>query len=315
MDLLLNDLSLHGQFPDIITFREAIYRVMSMRKLANSYDREVYSHRNILYGLAYPTASLHEALQSLPRDEKQAILRWLTRHGPFWDEVAQHSPDLWMTSGDEIVTDTAVGEAAHCISVDISRGLVSLVPSKWQLSPIRVKIVSDTETDVCVPNYWELPDLEAALQEAKPPISTWDQLESESRAKFQRLFFSSDCYNHLEGQPFAPGAAARILSLLGVLDQLTGSVDASRRRTSEGHRLYQDHFTGKKAWFSDSSDTEKRKFGKELTFPDPLGSGRPLFCTWHGKVKTPPLRIHFAWPNRSGGPFCIVYIGMKITRQ
>lgn len=315
MELLLNDLSLHGQFSDIATFREAIQQVMLLRRLANRFGLQFHSHRNLLNGFVNPATSLHQALQMLPRDEKRSILQWLTRQGPFWEDVAQHSPDLWMTCGEEIVTDTAIGEAAFCIAQDISRGLVSFAPSRWQVSPIRVKIVSETETDVSVPNYWRSPELRADLQAAKPPISSWGQLETESRAMFQRLVFSTDCFSYLDGQPFAPSAAARIHSLLGVLDRLTGLVDASGQRTSEGRQLYQKHFTGDRAWFSDSSDSEKREFRRELTFPNPRGTGKPLFCTWHGKVNRPPFRIHFDWPERPGASLYVAYIGLKITRR
>ena len=313
MELLLNDLSLHGQFPDLTAFRKALQLVMSLRSVASGFGHQLHSHRNILNGRVNPTMSLHEALQALSKDEKRSILQWLTRKGPFWEDMAQHSPDLWMACEDEIVTETAVGEAAYCMAVGISRGLVSFSPSKWQSSLLRVKIFSDTVADVTIPNYWRIPELEAALQEAKPPIATWGQLESESRASFRRLAFSADCYSYLDGQPFAPGAAYRILVRLRTLDELVGSVDASGQRTVEGHRIYNEHFTGQKAWFSDSSETEKNEFEEKLTFLGPQGT--PIFCTWHGKVNNPPFRIHFSWPVRPGDSLFVAYIGLKITRR
>lgn len=79
--------------------------------------------------------------------------------------------------------------------------------------------------------------------------------------------------------------------------------------------MFQLHFTGDKAWFSDSSSTEKSDFRKELTFRHPMNAGEYLFCTWHGKVKTPQLRIHFSWPIRASDPLYVVYIGPKITKQ
>ena len=317
MDLLLNDLSLHGQFPDITTFREAIHRVMLLRSLANRFGRQLYSHRNILNCLVGPTTSLYQALQKLSRDEKRSVLQWLNRQGPFWEDIVQHSPNLYMGFEDEIVTGTAVGEAAYCILAGFERALVSFNPSNWQFSPLNVRIDpgSESETKVRVYNYWQVSELEAALKVTEPPITSWTQLEARSRSAFQRLSFFAGCYNSLEGQPFAPGAADRILVLLGVLDQLMGAMDASGRRTAGGHRLYQDHFMGDKAWFSDSSDSEKQQFRRDLTFLNPHGAGETLFCTWHGKVKTPPIRIHFAWPERTDNPLCVVYIGPKITRR
>ena len=317
MDLLLNDLSLHGQFPDITTFREAIHRVMLLRSLANRFGRQLYSHRNILNCLVGPTTSLYQALQKLSRDEKRSVLQWLNRQGPFWEDIVQHSPNLYMGFEDEIVTGTAVGEAAYCILAGFERALVSFNPSNWQFSPLNVRIDPDSETEtiVMVHNYWQVAELEAALRATEPPISSWAELEARSRASLQRLAFFADCYSHLDGQPFAPGAANRILVLLRVLDHLMGSVDSSGRRSDEGNRIYQDHFMGDKAWFSDSSDSEKARFEKELTFPNPNVAGEHLFCTWHGKVNEPPLRIHFAWPERPGDPLYVVYIGLKITKR
>lgn len=311
MDLLLNDLSLHGQFSDITTFQEAIHRVVSMRNLARSFGREVYSHRNIRYGLVNPNASLPQALKRLPKDQIRSISQWLTKHGPFWEDFALHDSDLYMDFREEVVTDTAVGEAAYCMAKGISRGLISFNPSNWCFSPICVRVVSDSETEVFVPNYWGIPELRCALQEAEPPITSWEQMERVSRRAFQRLSFSCESFSFLSGQPFALGAADRILVRLRTLDVLVGSVDARGQRTAEGHRIYNEHFTGQKAWFSDSSETEKNEFEKKLTFLGPQGT--PLFCTWHGKVNTPPYRIHFAWPERPGDPLYVVYIGWKIT--
>lgn len=315
MELLLNDLSLHGQFTDATAFRSAIHRVMLLRQLAGSYGRELHSHRNIVNSYITPTTSLHEALQTFPQSEKRSLLQWLTRLGPFWEDTAEHGPDHWMDCGDEIVTETAVGEAAYCQFIGVRRGLVSFVPSRWEYSPITVQIVSDAANEIGVPNYWHPPELEAALREADPPITSWAQLESVSRATFRRLTFSADSFSYLDGQPFAPGAAARILIRLEVLDQLMGSVDVSGQRTAHGNRLYQSHFTGDRAWFSDSSESEKRRFARELTFPNPQITGRPLFCTWHGKINNPPFRIHFAWPESPGAPLYVVYVGLKITRR
>ena len=130
MDLLLNDLSLHRQFTDIESFRESIGRVMSMRVLANSFGRELYSHRNLLNAFVNPSMSLHQTLLKLPTDERRATLTWLTRHGPFWEDSALHASDIYMDTGEDIVTDTAVGEAAYCNSVNIDRRLVSFSPSR-----------------------------------------------------------------------------------------------------------------------------------------------------------------------------------------
>ena len=287
-----------------------------MRKIAGEFGRELHCHRNTVNRQVNLSVSVFEALQIFTRDQKRALLQWLTKQGPFWEDLPLlHDSNQWLECADEIVTDTAVGEAAYCTSVGIDRRLVSLTPSQWEYSPITVTMMTDTATHLEVANYWATSELEAALQDAEPPIMSWSQLEAVSRTKFQCLQFSRDSFRHLDGQPFVPGAAERIKSRLDVLNRLMESVDASGKRTAEGHQLYQNHFTGDRAGFSDSSTTEKGEFEQELTFPHPRANGRFLFCPWHGKVNHPPFRIHFSWPVAAGEPLYVVYVGLKITRR
>ena len=316
MELLLNDLSVHGQFTDVAAFRQSLASVRAMRSTAEGFAREVYVHPNIVNCRVTSTVSVFEALQTLGRDEKRAVLGWFTKHGPFWSDDMRHSPDDYLECGAEVVTETAVGEVAFCATLDVDRRLVSFVPSAWECSPISVRYVSSIATDVEVSNYWQTQQLEAALQQAAPPIASWMELAAAVRSRFQRLTFSASCFSALDRQPFAPGVTERIISRLEVLDRLMGEIDRTGRRTPEGHRLYQDYFTGDRAWFSDSSDTEKNEFRQQLTFPHPEQPGRTLFCPWHGKVNNPPFRIHFAWPpERPGTRLFVAYVGLKITRH
>ena len=315
MELLLNELSIHEQFYDAKSFQEAVNRVMSMRNLARSFGREVYSSRHIGERLVSSNETLPQVLAKLPKDQVRSISRWFSKHGPFLEDVAKQDSDLYMEFRDEPVTDTAVGEAAYCETLGISRGLISFVPSDWSFSPICVRVLSTVETEVLVTNYLEIAELCRALQEAEEPISSWEGMESVSRRAFQSLIFSDECFSFLAGQPFAPSAAEQILRRLKVLDRYVGAVDSAGRRTSEGHQIYQDYFTGNSAWFSNSSKSEMHRFSKELTFPHPQKKGKFLSCTWHGKVNRPKIRIHFALPEYPGAPLFVVYIGLKITRK
>ena len=285
-----------------------------MRRIAREHGRELHCNRNTLNRRINPSTSVFEALQIFTLDQKRNLLQWLTRQGPFWEDMPVHDPSQWLECSGEIVTETAAGEAAYCSTIGIDRRLVSLTPSAWDYSPIVVTMLSDAATVISVHNYWTPPELETALRGLERPVVSWDQLEAAARMRFRRLSFSANSFLPLKGQPFVPGAASRILSRMAVLDSLMGAVDDSGNRTPEGHRLYQDHCTGDKAGFSGSSATEKREFEKELTFPHPDGSGHFLFCTWHAKINHPPFRIHFAWPERTRAPLYVVYIGLKITR-
>lgn len=315
MNLLLNDLSLHGQFADVTSFRDSIKTLMLLRKTASEFGREVYANKEVLNKPISASISLYQALQRLPESEKRSVAQWLTRWGPFWEDFARHSPDDWVWCNGDIVTDTAVGETAYCSAMGIDRRLVSLAPSEWTREHIDVGLGELAEREVQVLNYWLAENLLEALRAAEPSIESWSSLEATSRAKFPGLTFTQECFNPLRGQPFVPGAALRILDRLVVLDKLMSSTDASGRRNEAGHRIIENHFKGDRAWFSDSSDTEKSEFRTELRFPHPDRVGDYLDCTWHGKVNHPPFRIHFAWPERPGSPLYVVYVGLKITRR
>ena len=317
MELLLNDLSVHGQFSDVVAFRESLSTVMSMRNIARNSGRELYAHRNVVNCRINPDLSVFEALQALPgRDEKRAFLQWLTRQGPFWEDDIHHGPDDYLDCQGEIVTETALGEAAYCALFGIDRRLVSFAPSNWQYSPVAVRMVTDVSVGIEVSNYWQPPSLESALQQLERPIASWEQMATRAQARFPRLTFSDDCYRCLDGRPFAPGTAQGIISRLEVLNRLMEAVDDTGNRTAEGHWLYENHFTGDRGWFSDSSDSEKNDFEQRLTFRHPEKPGQYLFCTWHGKVNgTPPYRIHFHRPEFPGDPLYVVYVGPKLTRR
>ncbi|MCY4389654.1 MAG: hypothetical protein OXC18_21365 [Desulfurellaceae bacterium] len=319
MELLANELSIHGQFHDLGAFRSALMRVMGIRRAARRYGRELHCHRKILNAQVTRSMSLPQAIQGLARDEQQSLMQWLTRHGPFWDEdELRHSPDEYLECNGAVVTDTAVGEAAYRCLDRIETSLVSLIPSSWNFSPAVVKWQkSDEEAEtVEMVNYRDADTLEGILRTAPVQIVSWKMLANMSKARWPQLTFSSDCFDPLEGYPLVPKAAQDILSRLETLNQLKTCFDAEGKRTAEGHRLYREYFTGERAWFSDSSDGEKNDFRTEMTFPHPALPKNSLFCSWHGKVNyTPPLRIHFSWPVTAIDPLYVMYVGPKITRR
>ena len=317
VDLILNDCSIHGQFHDVTAFRSATGRVMAIRAVASRFGKQLYCHRNVVNAQVTPDLTMPQAVKALSKDQCRALMQWLTRYGPFWEDARQHSGDDWLECKGDIVTDTAVGEAAYCRFQGIDRALVSMNPSSWLTSPLSVEWHENSHTrsvDVC--NYWDVDTLEAALKETPVILESWRDLEQAARRRCPGLTFSPDSFGPLDGHPFGRGAAERLLLRLNILHDLTNCFDEHGRRTSEGHWIVQNYFTGDKAPFSDSSNTEKAEFEEKLTFPHPTQAGEYLFATWHGKVKTPQLRIHFApWPMRANEPLYIVYVGPKITKR
>ena len=323
MELLTNDLSVHEQFQDIATFREAFSRVMALRNAAGRYGRAVHCNGMLLVANPIPDVSMQQAIMTaFPLyDQHRAAMIWLTQSGPFWDDIRQrkHAGDDYRECGGDIVTDHAIGEAAFRKILGVDCGLVSFSPSDWELNPVEVVWRREAEglddRQAALENWWNVATLEDALEKRTPPIRSWDELRQASTNRFESLFFADDCFEPLLGIPFARSSADRFVVLLKILDRFARAFADDGTRNEEGHRIYQDYFTGKCAPFSDSSDTEKNKFSRGLTFPHPEDPARSLCCTWHGKIRHLTLRLHFSWPVVAGSPVYVVYAGPKITKR
>lgn len=292
---------------------------MEMRALAKRFDRDVHCHSAILTRDVLRGVSLQRAVGALPLDQKRAVMRWLTQGGPFWWRDRRHGEDDYLESQGALVTESAIAEAAVRTLHDIECGLMSFSPSKWNQSPVRVIWRREAEDfddeSVAVENFWTVDDLEERMARAMAPIQSWCQVQQVSVQAFPRLTFGEECFNPLRALPFRRSAAIRILELLRILDGFAEAFHPDGSRSSEGHKIFRNHFTGDTAAFSDSSPREKRDFGQKLTFPHPDEPDQILPCTWHGKVRTMTLRMHFSWPVRYRQPVYVMYIGQKITRK
>jgi len=320
LEILVNDRSLHEQFHDVASFRDALDRLMAMRSTARRFGREVHCHRALLTASPMPGVSMQQAIGRFAvESERRAAMGWLTRSGPFWDDLRQHGAGDWLECRREIVTDSAVGEAAFRTLHRADCGLVSVTPSDWDYSPVDVtwrREAEDAEDrSTALQNWRSVPALEVGLQDMAPPIRSWDDLRQATAIRFESLRCTGDCFDPLSGVPFAKSAAERFLVLLGILDEMARAFDATGVRTPEGQRVYEDYFIGENALFSDSSEDEKRRFGEALTFPHPSEPGNSLACPWHGKVRHMTLRLHFSWPIEPGKPVYVVYAGPKLTRR
>ena len=322
MDLFVNDLSFHGQFPTTQAFREAFEGLMAMRTVARRHDRDLYCHRMLASTQPVPGMTMQQALNGLRMDARRAALSWIDRGGPFWDDpnLRRHSPDDYLECNGEIVTDFAAGEAAYRMLHHIGSGLVSVAPSNWLYSPVDVVLRReakglDDET-ASVENWWSADTLESGLRAAAPLIASWNDLRNAEIPRFPNLIFAGDCFKPLVGHPFSSSAAAHFIALFDTLERLSQAFDSAGRRTAEARQIYRNHFTGKDSWFSDSSDSEKSDFREALTFPHPDAPGERLLCSWHGKIRhKTPLRLHYWWSGKSGEPVYVVYAGQKLTKR
>ena len=234
----------------------------------------------------------------------------LHRHGPFQhrtEALAQPPGGLRLRLPDgrkDLVAESAIGEAAFRTLHDVECSLMSFSPSDWNQSPIEVIWRREAEgfDDECVTveNFWTAGNLEERMVRATAPIQSWAQLQQVSERGFPQLMFGEDCFSPLRALPFRRSAATRLLELLRILERLAAAFHADGSRSRDGHRIYRDHFTGDNAVFSDSSPIEKRDFGQKLSFPHPDEPGEALPCSWHGKVRSMTLRMHFSWPVQYG---------------
>lgn len=315
MELFFNDLSLHEQFHDLTTFRSAVEDIMNIRKAIKRFDRELYCHRKVAGMQVTRDKKMQQAVQYLSRDQRRAWMQWITRHGPFWEDDRRHDGGDYLECNGKIVTDKVVGEAAYCLFHGIACGLISINPSDWRSSPLLVVWHGNAhERSVDLTDYWDAETLTKVLETSNNPLQSWEEFEKTAKNRCPELTFSPESFEPLRGQPFVKSAACQLIRLLVVLQEFKNCFDENSKRTTQGHEIYQKYFTGSNAWFSDSSDTEKAKFKKDLTFSHP-NVANFLFCTWHGKVKTSQLRIHFSWPIQARKPLYIVYVGPKITKQ
>ena len=319
MELLANDLSIHGQFHNLRVFRDALARLMTMRATARRYGREVHCHRAFLSIEPQAGVPLQRMLGCLGKNESRAVMQWLTRRGPFWDDLRRHGAGDWLECRGEVVTDTAVGEAAFRALHNNASGLVSVSPSDRVFSPVDViwrrEAEGSRDRSMSIDNWWDVAALEKDLQTADPPITSWDALRDVATTRFGSLTFADDCFTLTAGLPFAVGPAERIIALFDILDRLVRAFDSNGRRNAEGHDIYRTYFTGGNAWFSDSSETEKSDFRDQLTFRHPDQPRRSLFCPWHGKIRHLELRLHYTWSGRAGETAYVVYVGPKITKR
>ena len=321
MRLLFNDLSLGGQFRDGKSFCEALARVMRMRRIAHGKQLDIHCHRG--FAAVRPVKDM--AVQAivykhLLKDAEREVMCWLNK-GPFWDgaESQQHDAKDSFDFNGTSVSGHAPAEAALRKHPGNDCGLISLKPSDWHQSPLTINWRNRgnelPDESVDLENWQESDALDAALRHLAPPPKHWRDVESKAKEQFGSLVFADECFAGLGRIPFAHNSARKILQLLKILDQIAKERDMRGRRTDAGHQLYHKHFTGCKAWFSDSSDTEKNMFKDKLTFNGP--DNQPVLCSWHGKINHPndPLRFHFDWPVRPDGTIFIAYMGPKITKR
>ncbi len=313
---LLNDISISDSFDDAYIFKSRLDVVMKIRSILREHGHDVFCKSELMSMNLVNNVNLFRfANDHLSRDQRLVLVSWLAEKGPFWSENRLHTEDDYYSINDDrdIVTDSSVAEAAARYRQGISSVLLSFLCDEWNIEQVDVKFHSDTdEITTSIINYLSEERISSDLPSFEKPIKSWADLEEYCRNKYKNLFFLENSFSSVYKQPYANTVANMTLELLEKLSLMKTCFNEDGSRNALGNELYQNHFTGDKAWFTDSSDKEKKDFKDELTFKGL--DGEDLFCPWHGKIKTPQFRIHFSWPIASDRDIYVAYIGPKITK-
>jgi hypothetical protein len=314
MEFLVNELSLHGQFHSVETFIASLKELMRCRDVAAGFQYPLYCSRRIVNRTVTSEMFFKQAVAHQGELTRRVMI-WIDRQGPFWDEPPEHDAGEWYEWQKDIVTETSLGEACYKLSRNTSTAVISFSPSDFLYNPLHIIWrQSDTwEDTVELENFWQAQELHKCLESYRPLPSSWTSLVEQARADFSQLILLDSVLDALAGEPFNITIARRVLELLGILNTLKNSMDDKGAFTAKGHELLQNHFRGKKAAFSDESETNKQLFKQALTFRKP--DGEQIFCPYHGKIGHRYFRIHHSWPIHQDEPLYIAYIGPKITKK
>lgn len=315
MSWYINDLSLAGQYQNTAAFLDDLKILMRQREQSPILRQKLYCS-STLHSL--PVTSTDSFREAVFRDKSvaQPVLAWLSKYGPFWDDNREQNPDDYFECNDNDVTDQGLGEAARCLLHGRASISVSFPNGGFNYSPVVIVqgLPEEPLASIPIQNIWELSLLQGSVLASIPLPRNWHQMLEQVEMRFDRLVFSPQSIDELTLQPFSVSVVERIFELLRVLNEFMHCRNEDGTYTAKNQELINQYFSGSKAWFTDESDTNKQNFVKEMSFQDFECQGEKIFCSWHGKIKSPQYRIHFEWPVRLRSKLRIFYIGPKITK-
>lgn len=320
MQWIVNELSIDGNFRSVEEFLEEFMRLILIRKNNSIISEGLLCSRQIgnqpvVGGIPFR----HAVMQHASRDTKSLILNWINKKGPYWDDDRASNDDDYFEHNGFDVTDLGLGECSRRILLNKDSTTVSLLSPNSSFKCDVLEIVQGLPQApiavISINNITDIATLQACAERERERPKNWADAIDFLKARFDRLAISSEVLRVLQPHPFSSYVVERLEELLGVLQHLMESRDDRGKYTKETYELIAKHFSGKKAWFTDESDTNKNKFEDQLTFKDPLDPDKTIFCPFHGKIKTPQFRIHFLLPETEDKLIRVAYIGPKITKD
>lgn len=251
----------------------------------------------------------------------KAIIERRQRQGPFTEDDRLAEVDDYYEYRGVDVTDSGLGEAARRTRTNEHVATFSFIGGilPFQLTPLPVDhgLAEERLGRYEVENFWTVDQLATSAIEHESPATSWKQLVEVARRRYPRLLIPDSLYQdqRLAREPFEAAIRDRTLALLGHLDlymsdRLPGGQEGERARF-----VIDTFFTGDRALFTGESESNRRAFAGELTFPDPSAADRTVDAHWHGKISRRHFRLHFEWPVPSGATqLKVVYLGPKLTK-
>lgn len=320
MQWIVNELSIDGGFDSIDAFFLALIPFIKLRH-ENPVLKKSFlcgaklSSQPIINDIKFMKA----VLEHLDPQMRALTLNWVAKGGVFWDATREDNDDDYFEFEALDVTDYGVGECSRRILAGKVASLVSLISAnvmfRGETLVVTHGLPESPIEHVFVNNITSPSALEKSALSVVPRPNTWPAAIAAFRNDFKSLHISDSVEEQLSSQPFGVCPYTRMEDLLKVLQDFMCSRDPDGKYTAKTRDIINEFFSGEKAWFSDESVTNKRDFRKELTFVDPVDKSKNIFCSFHGKIKSPQLRIHFCFPNATDKILKICYIGPKITKR
>ena len=315
MEVYLNDLSIDGGFP---TRESAVHALLNLFVQTRRLSLRAVVTRSIMARAATQYETLYDAIVTAPNTQRALLLSWLGKSGPFADDEHEQIPDdLWWHGNDE-VTDQGLGAAARRVRRHEGADAYSFSEGcggQYNTTPLVVSqgLPGDSIWDALLPNHWTADQLAEAAERAVPEPGDWEEFVVECSRRFESLEIDLENFRSGLGKhPFNSNVVRRGFALLGVLNSVAQGIDDNGGLSAAALELITEHFQGGKPWFSDEEPEDKNVF----FFRESGKNAAPIFCSWHGKVKTPQFRLHFQWPVPSGQhKIKVLYFGEKLTKQ
>lgn len=319
MEVILNDLSLEAYGSSPPSLINDLLDLVQFNTQAKKFGGSIKSHRNVRNTFILGNKSLIDVIGLFTsRDQRQKILTWIDRSGPFWCESREENSDDYFEFNGLDVTDRGLGECARKQIINKPVASYSLGQKKeFRVNSLCVQhgLSEDILGLYKIKNYCDFESLRAQLHSLLPRPRNWEDLISYAKAHFESLVFSDDLLSQIQAQPFSSCVSERFFELCNALEKIIKSRDDKNQFSSLTHELIEQHFHGDKAWFSDESPNDKRDFENQLQFKNCYSGEKEIF-TFHGKIKTPQIRIYFDWPLvPEMEQIQIVYFGPKITKH